>query len=106
MRLGLGLGLNPKPNPKPKPKPKPDPNPSQALAAHACHATEYHRELRRRSAVLAFPRELLAAPRPNASVHGDGLHPGPRGHVAMAASVEARRNRCRPPPVRGCSLAC
>jgi len=67
-----------------------------ALAAHACHATEYHRELRRRSAVLAFPRELLAAPRPNASVHGDGLHPGPRGHVAMAASVEARRSRCRP----------
>ena len=67
-----------------------------ALAAHGCNATDYHLELRQRSAVVAFPRELLAVPRPNASVHGDGKHPGALGHVAMAASVEARRSRCNP----------
>jgi hypothetical protein len=67
-----------------------------ALAAHECNATDYHLELRQRSAVVAFPRELLAVPRPNASVHGDGKHPGALGHVAMAASVEARRSRCNP----------
>ena len=67
-----------------------------SLAALECHATDYHQELHRRSAAVAFPRELLATPQPNASMHGDGLHPGALGHAAMAASVEARCRRCNP----------
>ena len=88
-----------------------------ALAAHECHhgQTErgaYHRELHRRSAAVAFAVELLAAPRPNASVHGDGTHPGVQGHAAMAASVEKTLlSRCHllvppvapaPPPEQSC----
>ena len=76
-----------------------------ALAAHECHRTDYHRELRQRSAAVAFPREILAVPRPNASMHGDGTHPGALGHVAMAASVEARRSRCNP-ACWNCSRTC
>ena len=59
-----------------------------AIAEHQCMATPYHRELLRRSAAVAFPSELLTAPRPS-PIHGDGVHPGQPGHQLMAESVEA-----------------